>query len=541
MHCTHIWQFDPEVLQHLRLGPAIMVQSRTNGVLNLLESMRKRTRMLMKQFPSFPSLVISAESLTPKGAFAEAQAEYLEPEKDTVLDLAAHLREKKIGIVAHFYMDPEVQGVLAAASEIWPHIHISDSLVMADRAVSMAEAGCKYIAVLGVDFMSENVRAILNKAGHGDVKVYRMATSNIGCSLAEAAESSLYMSYLSEAKQVRDSLHVVYINTSLRTKALAHTKVPTITCTSSNVVQTILQAFAQIPGVNVWYGPDTYMGRNVVELFQSLLQFSDAQIQELHPAHNRSTIRSVIPRLKYFKDGLCIVHHMFGGEVCQLVKEAYGDAYLTAHFEVPGEMFSLAMEAKKRGMGVVGSTSSILNFIDSVVEDELSHERSGKLQFILGTESGMITSIVRSVQKLLRDKGNSQLQVEIIFPVSTEAIVTQEQKTSSGTAVDLPGDLQVLPGPATGEGCSSAGGCANCPYMKMNTLDALRYVIGRIGNPIGEALLEEYEPKAYEDCVGPGISIADVGCEPIVHMRTFQSTGEFSQDLVQDVLSRNEV
>lgn len=39
---------------------------------------------------------------------------------------------------------------------------------------------------------------------------------------------------------------MVYINTSLLTKATADALVPTITCTSSNVVQTILQAFAQV-------------------------------------------------------------------------------------------------------------------------------------------------------------------------------------------------------------------------------------------------------------------------------------------------------
>ena len=37
----------------------------------------------------------------------------------------------------------QVQGVLMSAAERWPHIHISDSLVMADTAVGMAEAGCK--------------------------------------------------------------------------------------------------------------------------------------------------------------------------------------------------------------------------------------------------------------------------------------------------------------------------------------------------------------------------------------------------------------
>lgn len=65
----------------------------------------------------------------------------------------------------------QVQGVLMSAAERWPHIHISDSLVMADRAVAMAEAGCKAVCVLGVDFMSENVRAILDEAGHRDVQV----------------------------------------------------------------------------------------------------------------------------------------------------------------------------------------------------------------------------------------------------------------------------------------------------------------------------------------------------------------------------------
>lgn len=81
------------------------------------------------------------------------------------------LSTKKIGVVAHFYMDPQVQGVLTSASKHWPHVHISDSLVMADSAVKMAEGGCTAVAVLGVDFMSENVRAILDEAGHTDVKV----------------------------------------------------------------------------------------------------------------------------------------------------------------------------------------------------------------------------------------------------------------------------------------------------------------------------------------------------------------------------------
>ena len=69
-----------------------------------------------------------------------------------------------------------------------------------------------------------------------------MAAESIGCSLAEAAESEPYTQYLEDAAaEPHPGLHVVYINTSLRTKALSHAQIPTITCTSSNVVQTVLQ------------------------------------------------------------------------------------------------------------------------------------------------------------------------------------------------------------------------------------------------------------------------------------------------------------
>lgn len=70
-----------------------------------------------------------------------------------------------------------------------------------------------------------------------------MSDERISCSLADAAASPAYMDYLAAAADSvsSPSLHVVYINTSLETKAYTHEVVPTITCTSSNVVQTILQ------------------------------------------------------------------------------------------------------------------------------------------------------------------------------------------------------------------------------------------------------------------------------------------------------------
>ena len=75
--------------------------------------------------------------------------------------------------------------------------------------------------------------------------------------------------------------------------------------------------------------------------------------------HTQATIKALLPRLHYFKEGTCIVHHMFGGEVTELVSKAYGDAYLTAHFEVRSplrvlqELFLSTMTGQQTPQGVI--------------------------------------------------------------------------------------------------------------------------------------------------------------------------------------------
>ncbi len=482
---------------------------------------------------AFPSLRISAHDLVPQGSFAEAQAAFLRPEPRTVAALDALLRDKNTGVVAHFYMDPELQGVLSACE--WPHIHVSDSLAMADRAIAMAEHGVTTIAVLGVDFMSENVRAMLDVSGFRDVRVYRVASEPIGCSLAESAEAAAYGAYLREAAETPHSLHVIYINTSLITKAKAHALVPTITCTSSNVVQTVLQASSQVPDGHIWFGPDTYMGENLAQMFTAMAEMSDRRIRQLHPDHDQASIRALRARFHYFQEGTCIVHHMFGEEVVETVKANYPDAFVTAHLEVPGEMFELGLEAQRRGEGVVGSTSNILSFVLAKVDEAIAlGESAGEradLRFILGTEAGMITPIVRQVQERLRDyasEGGPDIAAEIIFPVASEAI-----------AQDATSELQVLPGVAGGEGCSTAGGCATCPYMKMNSLRALIGLLERVGAEPSSNLVP-FEPRKYVEEIR-GRTAADLGGEPILHMRAFQRSGKLPDHLVTDILTRAEL
>jgi quinolinate synthase len=472
----------------------------------------------------FPSLLVRAEELVPRGSFAEAQAAYLMPDAGTVAHLDALVRARGAGIVAHYYMDPELQGVLMRLT--WPHVWISDSLLMADQAVRMAERGAKRVVVLGVDFMSENARAMLDAGGFGHIPVYRVAAEPIGCSLAAAADSLAYSAWLEGARRTPRSVHVVYINTSLRTKARAHAVVPTITCTSSNVVQTVLDAFASIEGGHVWFGPDTYMGQNLERILGTLADAaSDEEVRAVHPKHDRASIRAALSRFHAFPQGNCVVHHLFGGEVVKAARARHADAFVTAHLEVPGEMFELALEKRREGKGAVGSTSDILGFIKKKIEEGCARPGPATLPFLLGTEAGMITSIVRDVQAVLRERGRADVACEIVFPVAAEAITA---------APDSP--LAIVPGVGGGEGCSTAGGCATCPYMKMNSLDALIALLERLDTEDDDRLAA-FHPRIYAEEV-MGKKVAEVGGVPILHMRAFQKTGRLPAALVEDVLAR---
>ena len=42
-------------------------------------------------------------------------------------------------------------------------------------------------------------------------------------------------------------------------------------------------------------------------------------------------------------------------QVCEVVRQGYSDAFLTAHFEVPGEMFNLAMQVRNCNKSAGGS------------------------------------------------------------------------------------------------------------------------------------------------------------------------------------------
>jgi len=497
----------------------------------------------------FPSIVIGSDGVYPQGPFAEAQAQFLDPDEESIKFLYDNIVQSNMGVVAHFYMDVELQGVLTSASKLQatlspnsaPRIAIADSLKMGDDAVKMCESGATSIACLGVDFMSESVKTIMSRNGFGHIPVYRATAKHIGCSLAESAERDSYRARLERGRaNYEHPLHVVYINTSLETKAVSSSVVPTITCTSSNVMATILQASAELPNVKVMYGPDTYMGQNLVTMFTSILDagWTDERIgRDLHPGHDRESLRRLRDDIDVYPSGNCVVHHMFGNEVVKTVKNYYDDAYVTAHLEVPGEMFEIAMDKSLEGKGVVGSTSDILGFISEKVREAVASPSapSRRLQFVLGTEAGMVTSIVKSIQDILADAnlgnpaGLNPVEAEIIFPVSSEAVMGDEDS-----------ELGVVPGVAGGEGCSTAGGCATCPFMKMNDLDALNDIAEMVIEDPGDVRLTAHlPPNRLEGKTINGVDAIELGSEPIMFMRHFMQNKRMDGKLMERIKSNS--
>jgi quinolinate synthase len=73
--------------------------------------------------------------------------------------------------------------------------------------------------------------------------------------------------------------------------------------------------------------------------------------------------------------------------------------------------------------------------------------------------------------------------------------------------------------------------------MKMNSLRALISLLERVDTEPGSNLVP-FEPRKYVQQIR-GRTAAELGGEPILHMRAFQRSGRLPEALVQDVLTRS--
>ena len=99
-------------------------------------------------------------------------------------------------------------------------------------------------------------------------------------------------------------------------------------------------------------------------------------------------------------------------------------------------------------------------------------------------------------------------------------------------------ELGVVPGVAGGDGCSTAGGCATCPFMKMNDLDALNDIMEMVIDGRDEFKLKSHlPPNRLHGKMINGVSAIDLGSEPILYMRYFMKEKQIPDQLVQKVIS----
>ena len=282
------------------------------------------------------------------------------------------------------------------------------------------------------------------------------------------------------------------------------------------------------------------MGENLKKMLSAMAaSFTDAQVAAVHPAHDRASVARLVANFHSYQQGACVVHHMFGDEVARRVAAEHPDAHLTAHLEVPGEMFDLAHDAAARGKGACGSTQDILNYIGDTTAEaarKARHAPAGTAppppSFVLGTEAGMVTAIVHRVaDELAKVDAPLDYKVEIVFPVAEDAV------TGVPCDEEAPFGLQVVPGVQSGEGCSTGGGCATCAFMKMNTLDGAMALLDRLGaaeTAADRARLAPFASQRIDKAVG-GAPVAELGARPIIHMRDFMAAGELSSELVEAV------
>ena len=137
--------------------------------------------------------------------------------------------------------------------------------------------------------------------------------------------------------------------------------------------------------------------------------------------------------------------------------------------EVPTDMFELTLKYKHdHNRGCIGSTADILKYIKGLMYSEKKDKYNERiwladglsLDIVLGTEAGMVCSIIKSIQSMLKEDLNKHSiqpkSVNIIFPVANDAVVQTSYAILLYKIIVRNGPTPILPG-AHADGCSIHG------------------------------------------------------------------------------------
>lgn len=249
-------------------------------------------------------------------------------------EIQALKKEKNAVILAHYYVNPEVQEIAD---------YIGDSFYLSKVAVGLKE---QTIVFCGVSFMGESAK-ILNPD-----KTVLMPDVEADCAMAHMADAETIRRM---REQYEDLAVVCYINSTAELKRHSD-----VCVTSANAVQ-IVRA---LPNQNIFFIPD-----------KNLAHFVAEQVPEKHFVYN---------------DGYCPVHEKMQVRELLDVKEQHPKAEILCHPECPKAVLELA--------DYVGSTSGIIRYAaesacrefiigkENGVRWKLEQENPGKTFYFTKTE-----------------------------------------------------------------------------------------------------------------------------------------------------------
>lgn len=218
---------------------------------------------------------------------------------DSLKDKITNLKkEKDVAILAHYYVDGEVQRLAD---------YVGDSFYLSKVATNLEQQN---ILFCGVKFMGESAK-LLNP----DKKVV-MADDFADCPMAHMVT----VEKIANVRAQYDDLAVVcYVNSTAQIKAVSD-----VCVTSSNALRVV----KKLPEKNIFFIPDEHLGRYVAKY---------------------------IPEKNFiFNDGFCHVHKSITVENVIKAKEIYPDAVVLTHPECTEEVIEVS--------DFVGSTSEIIDY-----------------------------------------------------------------------------------------------------------------------------------------------------------------------------------
>lgn len=207
-------------------------------------------------------------------------------------------KEKDIVILAHYYVDGEVQEIADL---------VGDSYFLAKKATEVSQQN---ILFCGVSFMGESAK-ILNPS-----KRVIMADEFADCPMAHMVD-------IAKIQQVReqypDVAVVCYVNSTAEIKAYSD-----VCVTSSNALRVV----QSLPNKHIFFIPDNNLGRY---------------------------ISTLVPEKEFiFNDGFCHVHTSIHRENVEEAKKLHPNAPVLTHPECTADVLEIS--------DFIGSTSEILDY-----------------------------------------------------------------------------------------------------------------------------------------------------------------------------------